>query len=101
MGKQRIVLKHEANAALIGWIKRDVAIAEYNASAGGFFESRDHAKNCRLAAAGGSQQREEFPVFNPKFDGIDDQSRALEGFAQRIESQNRHLPPFPLMFCTQ
>src|SRR6185369_9728768 len=97
MREQRVILKYEANAALVGRIERDITIAEQDSSTRGFLESCNHSKDCGLAAAGRSQQREEFSVFDSEIDRIDNQARALKGFAQRIESQDGHLPPFPLM----
>jgi hypothetical protein len=54
MGKQRVVLEHEADAALVGQDVRDVAAADQDGALVGLLEARDHAQGRRLAAARGA-----------------------------------------------
>jgi len=60
MREQRIVLEHEADAAVIGLDAGDVPIADEDASRRRLLEACDHAKRRGLAATRWSEQRDEF-----------------------------------------
>src|SRR5262245_39225092 len=60
MREQRIVLEHEADAAVIRLNAGDIPIADEDTSRRRLLETRDHAKRRCLAATRWSKQREQF-----------------------------------------
>ena len=64
IGKERVVLEHHADTALVHGERGHVAIAEPHTAGLGRDEPREHAKQRRLAAARGAQQREELAAGN-------------------------------------
>ena len=67
MGKQRVVLKHHAEAAPRRRRRRDILLGDEDATAVRCFESRQQAQHRRLAAARRTEEREDLPML---FDGL-------------------------------
>jgi hypothetical protein len=59
MREQRVVLEHEADAALVGGQARHVLSAKHDAAGIGRLEARDHAQRRGLAASRRPEQRQE------------------------------------------
>src|SRR5215831_10904213 len=77
MREERIVLEHEADAAVIGLDAGDVAIADKNASPRRLLEAGDHAKRRGLAATRWSDQREQLARPHLEGDVMDGSDRTL------------------------
>ena len=70
------MLEHEADIALTGALRGDVAAIEQQAAAVGEFEAGQDAQEGRLARSGRSQQRDELAA----------RGRQIDAF-QRLESR--------------
>src|SRR5438105_1706920 len=79
MRKQSIVLEYHSHVALIRRHMRDIDPTDLDDAFGRRLEAGYHSERRRLAAAGGSQQREEFPLPNAHIDGIDGARVAVIG----------------------
>ena len=62
MGKERIVLKHQADVALVCRQSCQVLAAQGDAARAGLQEARDEAERRGLAAARGAEQGHEFTL---------------------------------------
>ncbi len=71
MWEQGVVLKNEADVALVGHEVGDILFPNEDAAAIGTLEPGDHAKRRRLAAPGRAQQREQFPGLDRQADVLD------------------------------
>ncbi|KAG0935976.1 hypothetical protein G6F31_015829 [Rhizopus arrhizus] len=82
--EQRVVLEHQAQAALVRRHAADVAAIQHDAAAGGFDKTRDHLQGGRLAAARRPQQGNELaPVHRQaqRFDG----GRVAVAFGEAVQ----------------
>src|SRR5262245_6567657 len=61
MRKQRVVLEHEADVTPVCGLSGDIALAEQHSPRARLLEARDHPQHRGFAAAGGAEQRQEFP----------------------------------------
>jgi hypothetical protein len=73
---QRVVLKHHCDVARARWQILDRRFADRDVARGRGFETRDHAQERRLAAAGRSDEHHEFTGFDIEIDAVDDFGRA-------------------------
>ncbi len=64
MRKQRVVLEHGVDRALERRQVRNLLAVQLYVAAGGMFEARDQAQQCRFAAARRAEQGEEFVFAN-------------------------------------
>ena len=84
MREQRVVLKDEADIALVRRQPREVAPAELRSRPRGRRqEAGDQAQGRRLAAAAGSEQRDEFPGLNGQREVFENLGRAVMGARPR------------------
>jgi hypothetical protein len=60
MGKQRVVLEHDADATLFRWKVHHAAAVQHDVALVGGDESRDHHQRRGLAGAGRAQEGDEF-----------------------------------------
>ena len=72
MAEQRVVLEHEAHAAIARRNMRDIAAVQGDAAVIDAREPGDGAQQRALAAAAGSQQHEKFAIADIDGDIIDD-----------------------------
>lgn len=68
MLEQRVILEHEADAAVLHREPRRVLAVEENAAAIRIGEAGDRAQQCRLAGAGRSEQRDELSARDRQID---------------------------------
>src|SRR6516225_6613995 len=82
MREERIVLEHEADAAVIGLDASDVPIANEDASRRRLLEACDHAKRRGFAAARWSEQRDEFARLHLEGDIMHGSDRTLHAMLE-------------------
>ena len=71
VGKQRVVLEHRVDVALVRRRLRHVDAVEQDLTVGRPLEARDQAERGGLSAAGRAQQREELPSGHVQVDAVD------------------------------
>ncbi len=69
--EQRVALEHRAHRARFGRAAGEVLAVEQDAARVGKVEARDHPQQRRLAAAGRTEQREEFAGLDREADVVD------------------------------
>ncbi|MCY1294112.1 hypothetical protein D9M70_433940 [compost metagenome] len=74
--KQRIGLKHHADVALVGFQRPLVLAVDHDRAGGGCLEAGDHAQDGRLAAAGRTQEGDEFALLDVHVEIVHDVNRA-------------------------
>ena len=77
MRKKRVVLKDRADVALVGLQMLDAGTVQANFAVGGLFKSGDQAQRGGLAAAGGTEQREEFAARKIQRNAVDGVVRGI------------------------
>jgi len=77
--KEREVLEHQTNAALMRWHIAQILPREENLPCFGLFQANDDAKQSRLTATAGTQERNDFAGVNRQRK-IAQQRRAFECF---------------------
>jgi len=75
--KQRVVLKHDADVALVRGQEGDVAVAEMDRARRGLDEAAEQAEKCRLPGSGWPQQRDEFTRRDLKRNIVERADRAV------------------------
>ncbi len=88
MGKQRVALEHHVDRAPIGRHCRDVCPIEQDAPLARGLEAGQHAQQGGLAAAGGTEQREELPFVDVERN-VCDRGDPAEALAHAFEPQQR------------
>ncbi len=93
--EQRVVLKHDAHAALIGLRMRDIATVEHDRARIGLQKPHEDAKRGGLAAARGAQNGQELPFSHLEVEVMqnDFAAEGLSGPARRACHQTRESPP--------
>ena len=86
---QRIVLENHGHVALFRRQVVDDAVADFDFAGGDIFEAGDHAQQCRLAAAGGTDQNDELAIVNCDRDAVN-HGRQSERLAHVANDDGRH-----------
>src|SRR5207302_10921309 len=89
---------YECDIARRGAVHRDVLAAEPDGTGRRQFKPCNHAERRRLAAAGRTQQAEEFAVLHRKAGSLDGMEIG-EGLVERFDPDLCH-PPYSLTFET-
>ncbi len=85
---ERVALEHHGDAALGRRDVVDQPPVDVQLAAGDFLESGDHAQQCRLAAAGRSDENDELALGDVEIDAVDHLYRAI-GLADLRQLQLR------------
>ena len=93
--KQRVVLEHHADVALVRRHQRHVAVAEPGLAAVGAHEARQHHQQGRLAGTGRAEQGDEFAAGDLEADVVERSERAvaLGDVADRDRQRDRRAVP--------
>ena len=89
VGEQRVGLKHHARGALVRRQAGDVLVIEQHAPAGRRQKAGNHAQGRGLAAAGGTEQRDQFAFAHGKLEVVDGE-RGAEPLGELFNRQARH-----------
>ena len=87
---QGVVLEDHGDVAVLGRDIVDDAFADADGAAGDLLQPGDHAQRRGLAAAGGADQHDEFPVGDVQVDGIDGFDAAGIDFADIVQFDYSH-----------
>ena len=84
-GIERVILEHHRDVAILRRPVVDDFAADIDVAGGDFLEARDHAQRRRLAAAGRTDQHDEFVIRNVEVDAAHDFDviEALDHVTQR------------------
>src|SRR5262249_13290004 len=98
MGKQRVVLKHHADVALVRLALGEVLVAELDRAAGRVLEPGDHHPRGGLARAAGAEKGDELAAFDRDVDAVDGIGLAVVRLHNVAEAEIAHgaspwLPP--------
>ena len=88
VGKQRVILKHQADVPLIRRLGGDVLAADLDRSGGRSLEARDDAEQRRLAAAARADERNEFALAHVERDVLE-RADLVEGLADIPHADGR------------
>src|SRR5262249_12107856 len=92
VGIERVVLEHEADAALPGGDAVERLAVEPAAAGGGVLEAGHDAEQRRLAAARGPEQREHATRTRHEPDAAQAPAAVGEGLGPVVDPQHRHSP---------
>ena len=91
VGKQRIALKHNAQAARVRGFVGDVLAIQKNVTFAGFYKAGHHLQRGGFAAARRPQQGDELAFFNAQVHLVDGALRAVK-LGKICQRQKRHSP---------
>ena len=91
MWEEGVALEDHPGAAALRRERGDVIPGQEDATRGGDLEARDHAQGGGLAAAAGSQQREELAAGNLEGEVVD-RYRIVEALAEGLEPEHHPRP---------
>jgi hypothetical protein len=86
---ERVVLEHHGDVALLGRQVVHHPVADADFAGGDVLQSRDHAQQGGLAAAGRADQDDELAIANGNVDAMNDGRRA-KGLADIVDRDRRH-----------
>src|SRR5262249_22912986 len=98
--KQRIVLEHHADVALIRLAQREVVPVELDHATRRSLEAGDHQQRGRLARAARPQEGDEFATLDVDRDVIDGVAVAVIGFDELAQTKIGHRQPRAAPFAT-
>jgi len=88
MRKQRVVLEHHADVALVRRHVIEQLAVEADFAAGREFEARQHHQARGLARAGRPEQRQEFAAANVEIQRFDDERLAVVGLSHAAKTDD-------------
>ena len=85
MREERVFLEHGVDLALVGRDVHDILAVEEDLALGGLQEAAEDAQQRRLAAAGGTEQRDELVFVNIQADALEDDLPVLKALDDILE----------------
>ena len=85
MREERVFLEHGVDLALVGRDVHDILAVEEDLALGGLQEAAEDAQQRRLAAAGGTEQRDKLVFVNIQADALEDDLSILKALDDILE----------------